>query len=141
MLKTVDVLGKSLAVEFYPKIEKQNVDFAIMNFETDINAVVSFDVKTTIAKDNVFLMSNFNSFVLDLLGVTQAKVGKILPFQLNEDNLKISITSSGAQDNFEFNNKVKAVRFSIDKYFEKLEAIEIPLLDRNGFLLEIMSLF
>ena len=136
VLKTVDVLGKSLAVEFYPKIEKQNVDFAIMNFETDINAVVSFDVKTTIAKDNVFLMSNFNSFVLDLLGVTQAKVGKILPFQLNEDNLKISITSSGAQDNFEFNNKVKAVQFSIDKYFEKLEAIEIPLLDRNGFLLD-----
>ncbi|WP_173475540.1 hypothetical protein [Fibrobacter succinogenes] len=136
VLKHVDVLGKSLAIEFYPKIEKQNVDFAIMNFETDINAVVSFDVKTTIAKDNVFLMSNYDSFVLDLPDITQAKVGKILPFQLNEGNLKISITSSGAQDNFEFNNKVKAVQFSIDKYFEKLEAIEIPLLDRNGFLLD-----
>ena len=136
VLKNIDVLGKSLAVEFCPKIEKQNVDFAIMNFETDINAVVSYDVKTSIANDNVFLMSNFNSFVLDLPGVTQAKVGKILPVQLDEDNLKISITSSGSQDNFEFSNKVKVVQFSIDKYFEKLETIEIPLLDRNGFLLD-----
>ena len=97
-----------LTIEFLLKTEKRKIAFSFKNFETGIINKISFVVERYWDNENPIVVMKFNSFTMEIPGITAAKTKKYdLPVRVKKDDcLKISITKDGLRDNVELDNFV-----------------------------------
>lgn len=118
-------------LDFKLNTDSVQLDFGLMKKQSALNTTVSFNFKYNKDKNGSAMKTNFESFVLEMLGLTDVDT-KSWPTQVQGGNFKIFLSKDGAKDNLQLSREIEPY-FSLDNFFEPLEKIEIPFLESKGF--------
>ncbi len=130
-LKAATITGNSLTIEFCSHVDKQKVKLTSEGTQQETDVDLSIVVAVEIGKtgNQIGLTSKFNSFKLEMPQITSAGSA----FDLENGQLEVSITETGAQSNVKLNDLIEQTLFPMDKYFGEIDKVEIPFLEQYGF--------
>ncbi|WP_173384631.1 hypothetical protein [Fibrobacter succinogenes] len=118
-------------LDFKLNTDSVQLDFGLMKKQSALNTTVSFDFKYNKDKNGSAMKTNFESFVLEMPGLTDVDT-KSWPTQVQGGNFKIFLSKDGAKDNLQLSREIEPY-FSLKDFYEPLEKIEIPFLESKKF--------
>ena len=138
MIKIVDdnwqnVVGDSLSLEFKIKADSQLVDLGAIKKNSEITAIISFDLEISKKDDSISVVTNFKSFDIEYPRIT-AEITNGWPLHVKDECLKVSITKDGVQDNLKIDESLDYVAsMTVNGDAGFLEEVEVPFLDMKSF--------
>lgn len=118
----------SLKIEFILKTDRQNVSFETIKAKSQITATFGADFVFAKEKDGYSLGAKFDSFTMDVSGITRENTISLPgPYFVEEGNLKIFITKK------EMKTNIRDESLWMDVELDKLKDVQIPVFGQLAF--------
>ena len=133
---SLDTAFDLLGIEFkFKTSDSVTVDLGKVSKMSDAVATVLFDFKFKRFGDRRSMNTAFNFFTLEFLALTPEDT-RDWPIGIAGDRLTANLTKDGVQTNIRLDAKLDAIYMPLLLDFGTLDTIDIPFLDKGGFLVD-----